>query len=518
MYDAIIIGAGHNGLVTAAYLARAGVRVLVLERREQPGGTLVTETFGDGLTVDSVHAGGALRPDIIKDLNLSSFGYPVTSARSNLINQLSPTDRLVLSADPVMSSEAIKRFSEKDAGRWPEFTDFMNRAAEFLDLVYATPMPRLPKNINVSEGFGLFEILLDLRLMGRRDMHAIIRMLPMSAVEFLDEWFESEVLKAALASIAIHHNTLGVMSPGSGFTLLHNWLNRGGLAHNHVGQAGEITAALARAVTAYGGEIRMNANAAHIRVDTYTCKGVVLDSGEEIDANTVISAIDPKRTFLELVGALNLPPEFVWNVQSIKMRGSTARMHLLLDRPLGAQQPVNVGQEQTTPHGGTIVFAPSVTILERAFDASKYGLISEHPHLEITTRGKTASITMQYAPFKLRNESWQDHRTQLEELILTTLEEQFPKLRASIVKQVSLTPQDLETTYGLTEGDPNHGQLMLDQILFMRPIPGWSDHNTPIDGLFLSGSGVHGGGGVSGASGRNAARIISRNIKRNRLK
>ena len=518
MYDTIIIGAGHNGLVTAAYLAKAGIRVLVLERRERPGGTVITETFAEGLTVDSVHAGGSLRPDIVKDLNLPAFGYPNPSAGPNLINVLSPTDRLVLSPDPSLASEAIKRFSEKDASRWPEFSAFMNRAAQFLDLVYATPMPRLPKNINLNDGYGLFEMLLDLRLMGRKDVHAIIRMLPMSAAEFLDEWFESDVLRATIASIAIHHNTLGVMSPGTGYALLHNWLNRGGLAHNNVGKAGEITGALARAVAAHGGEIRTNAKAFRIHVDTYTCKGVVLDSGEEIVAKAVISAIDPKRTFLELVGAVNLPPEFVWNVQSIKMRGSTAKMHLLLDRPLGTRQAGKADPEQTTQHGGTTVIAPSIKALERAFDASKYGRISEHPFLEITTSGKTASITMQYAPFKLIDGSWKDHRAQLEDLILTTLDEKFPDLRASIVKKASMTPHDLEDTYGLTEGDPNHGQLMLDQILFMRPIPGWSNHNTPIDGLFLSGSGVHGGGGVSGAGGRNAARIISRIFKQNRLK
>ena len=518
MYDAIIIGAGHNGLVTAAYLAKAGMQVLVLERREQPGGTVITETFGDSLRVDSVHAGGTLRPDIVKDLNLTSFGCPSFSGKSNLINVLSPTDRLVLSPDPSLASEAIKRFSEKDASRWPEFSAFMNRAAEFLDLVYATPMPRLPKKIRLSEGYSLFEMLFEFRLMGRKDMHAIIRMLPMSAVEFLDEWFESDVLKATIATIAIHHNTLGVMSPGTGYTLLHNWLNRGGLAHNNVGKAGEITGGLARVVAAHGGEIRTNSHAAHIRVDNYSCKGIVLDSGEELEARMVISAIDPKRTFLELVGAVNLPPEFVWNVQSIKMRGSTAKMHLLLDRPLGAQQSAKAGQEQTTPHGGTTVIAPSLTILERAFDATKYGRIPERPHLEITTNGKTASITMQYAPFKLKDGSWQDHRAHLENLILTTLEEQFPNLHGSIVKQVSLTPQDLEDTYGLTEGDPNHGQLMLDQILFMRPIPGWSDHTTPVDGLYLGGSGVHGGGGVSGASGRNAASTVSKIFKQNRLK
>jgi phytoene dehydrogenase-like protein len=332
-------------------------------------------------------------------------------------------------------------------------------------------------------------------LAGRKDMLNFIRALPMTVQELVEEYFESEILKAAIASVAIHGVTFGPMSAGTGYTLIHNWLNRGGLAHVNVGKAGEIPQALANAVRSFGGEIRCEAEVQRIQVDTYTCKGVVLANGEEISANKVISAIDPKRTFLSLVGPMNLPPEFVWKTQSIKMRGCVAKVHLLMDGNHGIPE-------------GTIVLAPSIKYLEKAYDAAKYGEISEKPYLEVTTSGNVVSIHFQFAPYMLKNGNWDDQRTSLKDLAIHTLAEYFPNLQLAITNDHIITPQDLETTYFLTEGDLNHGQLMLDQFLFMRPIPGWSNHKTPIDNLYLCGSGVHGGGGVSGAAGRNVIKIL----------
>ena len=510
-YDTIIIGAGHNGLVAAAYLARQGKKVLVLERRSLVGGSLVTESFGEGFTVDSVQTGGTLRPDIIKDLKLSFPSSASTasdtstrsplSARPALISLVgrtgSPTyaDHLVIHSDPAKAAESIKRFSEKDAARWPEFVRFMNKVANLLDIAYSTLMPRLPKAMSLSEGYGLMELGLDLRLAGRKDMLNFIRALPMTAQELLEEYFESEILKAAIASVAIHGSTLGPMSAGTGYTLIHNWLNRGGLAHVNVGKTGEITQALANAVEAYGGEIRYGAEVSRIQVDTYTCKGVMLANGEEISADKVISAVDPKRTFLSLVGPMNLPPEFVWKTQSIKMRGSVAKIHLLSDGNHGIP-------------AGTVVLAPSIKYLEQAYDAAKYGQISEKPHLEVTTLGNVVSIHFQFAPYALKNGNWNDQRITLKDLAINTLAEYFPNLPLQITNYRIIAPLDLEETYGLTEGDLNHGQLMLDQFLFMRPIPGWSNHKTPIDNLYLCGSGIHGGGGVSGAAGRNVVKVL----------
>jgi phytoene dehydrogenase-like protein len=485
-YDTIIIGGGHNGLVAAAYLAKQGKKVLVLERRAIVGGSVVTESFGEGFTVDSVQTGGMLRSDIIKDLKLSLSN----SAKSPFISLQHDGNHLTFDV------ESIKRISEKDSMRWPEFVRFMDKAAYILDAAYSTIMPRLPKNVSLSDGYGLLELGLELRLAGRKDMINFIRALPMSAQELVEEYFESEIVKAAIASVGIHGSTLGPMSAGTGYTLIHNWMNRGGLSHSNVGKAGEITNALADAVKSFGGEIRTEAEVKSIKVEGQVAKGVVLANGEDISANMILSSADPKHTLLKLVGAMELPPEFVWHTQSIKMRGSIAKVHLQTN-----------GNHQIPQ--GTCVVAPSIKYLERAYDAAKYGEISEKPYLEITTSEDTISIHFQFAPYQLKNSDWNTKAPKIEELAIDTLAEYFPNLRSSVKAAKTITPKDLEETYGLTEGDINHGQLMLDQFLFMRPIPGWSNHKTPIDNLYLCGSGVHGGGGVSGVSGRNVIRVLT---------
>jgi phytoene dehydrogenase-like protein len=499
-YDAIIIGAGHNGLVAAAYLAKQGKKVLVLERRAIVGGSVVTESFAEGphmgsdeFTVDAVQTGGTLRPDIIKDLKLPLS--PVKE-RPPFISLLPDSNSLILDSDPVKAADAIKKFSEKDAARWPEFVRFMNVSAKILEKAYSTIMPRLPMNFNAKEGFGLMELGLNLRLAGRKDMINFIRALPMTAQELVEEYFDSEVVKAAVASLAIHGFTLGPMGAGTGYTLIHNWMNRGGLSHVNVGKAGEITSALANAVKFFGGEIRTNAEVECIKVENQIAKGVILSNGEEIPTKVILSSADPKHTLLKLVGPRELPPEFVWHVQSIKMRGSVAKVHLLTDGRHGIPN-------------GTVVLAPSIKYLEKAYDAAKYGEISVNPYLEATTSENTVSIHFQYAPYLLKTGDWRLATQKVEKLAIDSLAKYFPNLKSAIKNQKSITPLDLEQTYGLTEGDFNHGQLMLDQFLFMRPIPGWSNHKTPIDNLYLCGSGVHGGGGVSGASGRNVVKALN---------
>jgi phytoene dehydrogenase-like protein len=514
-YDAIIIGAGHNGLVSAAYLAKAGKRVLVLERREIPGGSLVTEEF-DGFKADMLQS-GTLRPDIVRTLDLPRFGLKPGPAavKADFVSLLGAShatsvtynEHLVLEPNPAQAAESIKRFSARDAARWPDFLAFLSKATSFLEAAYRTPMPRLgtlprlPQPESLAKGLPLAQLGLKLRSMGRKDMLDIIRALPMTAVEFVEEWFESEQLKAAVASLGIHGVTLGVMSAGTTFNLIHNWLNRGGLAHRHIGQSGQVTSALVAAAKAYGAEIRCNAEVRYIQVDRNTCKGVVLANGEEIFADTVLSAVDPKRTFLSLVGPMELPPTFVWSVQSIKMRGSVAKVHLGVESLPDGMTPFT-----------TYAVAPSLRYMEKAYDAAKYGEISEKPYLEVTTTENVISIHFQFAPYQLKSGKWKVEGESLEKLAVDTLAEYFPNLQSQISSLKTITPLDLETTYSLTEGDLNHGQIMLDQFLFMRPIPGWSNHKTPIHGLYLCGSGVHAGGGVSGASGRNAAKVVLKNI------
>ncbi|OQW62280.1 MAG: hypothetical protein A4S17_01610 [Proteobacteria bacterium HN_bin10] len=495
MADIIIIGAGLNSLVAANYLAKAGKQVLLLERRAIAGGQAVTETFKPGFTADALHAGGQLRPDIISDLDLARHGLP--ESRSEPLISLLPDGRqLRLTADTEeVTLASIRAFSAKDAERWPAFVAFMREAASFLDAAYRTPMPRLP-HVSMSEGLPLAQLGLKLRGLGARDMFRVIRALPMSALELTEEWFESDVLRAAIGAVAIHGATLGPMSAGSGYTLLHNWLNRGGPGHRRVaGGVGRIAEALVAALKARGGQVRTETEVATILTDDQRVQGVRLASGEEIRAAIVISGADPRHTLLDLVGAPELPPEFVWHTQSIKMRGAVAKVHLLTDGNHGLPD-------------GTVVIAPSVRYVERAYDAAKYGQMSTAPYLEATADGPVVSLHFQFAPYALRDSEWGQERSVLERVAIDTAASALPQLKASIREVKSLTPLDLEQTYGLTEGDLNHGQLILDQMFFMRPMPGWSTHKTPIDNLYLCGNGVHGGGGLSGASGRNAAAAV----------
>lgn len=489
-YDTIIVGAGHNGLVAANYLAKAGRKVLVLERRDRAGGQLAGEAF-EGAAFDPLHAGAQLRPEIVRELGLDL----AAGAAAPYVSLLPDGRRLVLDvANESATRDSIRQFSENDAKRWPDFVAFMDRAAAFLDAAYSTPMPRLP-HVGFAEGWPLAKLAWTLRRLGGKDMFRVIRMMSMSTVEFTEEWFESEEVRAAIAAVGIHGHTLGSMSAGTGYTLMHNWRNRGGLAHRAGGGGARIADALVAALKAHKGELRTNAEVERILMERSRAVGVRLTNGEEIRAANVFSAADPRRTFLGLVGAPELPTEFVWHVQSIKMRGSQAKVHLRTDGTHGLP-------------AGTLAVAPTLKYLERAFDAAKYGELAQHPYLEVTTAGDIVSIHMQSAPFKLRNADWSDAGASVERIAIDTLAEHFPALRASIRDVRTLTPMDLERDYALTEGDPNHGQLILDQMFFMRPLPGWSNHMTPIDALYLCGSGVHGGGGISGTAGRNAAKAL----------
>ncbi len=492
MVDIIVIGAGLNGLVTANYLAKAGKKVLVLERRTIAGGQTVTESFGKDFQVDALQAGGQLRPDIVSDLDLE---LPV-SVSEPLISILPDGRQLRLTADSDEQTLAsIRSISKRDAERWPEFVAFMAQASAFLDAAYRTPMPRLP-HVTLAEGWPLAKLGLKLRRLGSKDMFRVIRAMPMSALELTEEWFESDALRAAVASVAINGHTLGPMSAGTGYTLMHTWLNRGGPGHRRVeGGTGRIADALVAALKARGGEVRLSASVKNVLVEDQRARGVRLANGEEILAPIVISGADPRHSLLDLVGAPELPPEFVWATQSIKMRGAVAKVHLLTDGNHGLPK-------------ATLVIAPSIRYAERAYDAAKYGEMSKEPYLEITTAGRVVSLHFQFAPYALRQGAWEQLHPELERCAIDTAAAAFPQLKSSIRETKSLTPLDLEKTYGLTEGDLNHGQLILDQMFFMRPMPGWSNHKTPIDGFYLCGNGLHAGGGLSGASGRNAARAV----------
>ncbi len=493
-YDILIIGAGHNGLTAAAWLAKAGKRVLILEKRPVVGGFCMGQDDAPAL---APFPRGILRPDIIRHLSLERFGLNPAPVSTDLISLLPDSRQLVLSADTAKTVDSISQFSRPDAARWPDFIRFMDKAAAALEAAYATPIPPLPK-FSISEGLPLAQLALKLRGLGAKDMYAFIRLLPMSAKEFLDEWFESDVLKAALASLGIHNANLGVMSAGSAYNLLHQYLVRGGGWGQPAQDSRQVIAALERAAKSYGAEIRANAEVERITVENERVTGVRLTTGEQIPAACVLSSTDPKHTFLRLTTPEPLDPEFVWQAQHIKMRGISAKLQLDLAQSLPAL---------LSP--ATCIIAPSLNHLERAYDAAKYGQISEKPVLEITTAGNLLSVHFQFAPYFLKKSTWNDEtRNTLEQITLSTLAEFIPNLKSQIQTLKSLTPLDLETVFSLSEGDPHHGQLMLDQFFFMRPIPGCANHETPIEDLYLCGSGLHGGGGVSGIPGRNAANAM----------
>jgi phytoene dehydrogenase-like protein len=436
---------------------------------------------------------------VVRDLGLASHGYTGESALGAAWVSVLPDGgvlRLSASATDAETLESIRRLSSRDAARWPEFVQFMNKAAGFVDAAQRAPMPRMANADIRADGWPLASLGWKLRKLGRKDMFLFIRSLPMSAQEFAEEWFESEPLKAAIGALAIHGVTMGSMSAGGGYTLVHNWLNRGGPAHRlPAGGAVRITESLTAALKAAGGQLRTDSPVAQVLVERQQVRGVRLESGEEIATDCVVSGADPRRTLLGLVGAPELPPEFVWQTQSIKLRGSVAKVH------------VRTEGGHALPEA-TIVVAPTIKYLERAYDAAKYGEMSQEPYVEVTTSGEVVSIHFQFAPYRLRQSSWVDMRGTLERVALDTVDARFSGFRERVREVRSVTPVDLEQTWSLTEGDLNHGQLILDQLFFMRPMPGWSDHRTPIDGLYLCGSGVHGGGGVSGVGGRNAARVV----------
>lgn len=521
-YDTLIIGAGHNGLTAAAWLAKAGKRVLVLEKRPVVGGFCMGQDDAPAL---APFPRGILRPGIIRHLGLERFGLNPAPASTDLISLLPDSRQLILSADTAKTVDSISQFSRPDAARWPDFIRFMDKAAAALEAAYATPIPPLPK-FSLSEGLPLAQLGLKLRGLGAKDMYAFIRLLPMSAKEFLDEWFESDVLKAALASLGIHNANLGVMSAGSAYNLLHQYLVRGGWGQP-ISDSRQVIAALESAAKSYGAEIRVSAEVERITVENGRVIGVLLTSGEHLSASSVLSSADPKHTFLSLVTSEPLDPEFVWQAQHIKMRGVTAKIHLAFDPSIR----FSVLRQPSVPESdlpATYIIAPSLTYLERAYDAAKYGQISANPYIELTISAPLLSsaddirssaspsvpssvlnVHLQFAPYFLKNAAWDDSiRAALQQITFNTLGEYAPNLKSQIKTLNSLTPLDLETVFSLTEGDPHHGQLMLDQFFFMRPIPGCASQETPIKGLYLCGSGLHGGGGVSGIPGRNAAKTI----------
>lgn len=529
-YDVILIGGGHNGLTAAAYLAKAGQRVLVLERRAVVGGAAVTEEIYPGFKFDTCAHAGGLWPEIVRDLDLGRHGLEMLNRTGGQLpaptfTPLPDGNHLLLWEDGGKTVEAIRRFSKADADKWVSFSTQMGRLARFLKAVQSVTLPAITTT-SPAELLTLLGLGGRLRRLGGRDMAEALRLLPMPVAELLNDWFETDALKGTLGAGGVTGIFQGPRASGTAYVLLHQLAGANGVfraAATALGGVGGIAGALAAAAQAHGAEIRTGAEVAQVIVKDGRATGVALRSGEEFGARRIASNADPARTFLGLVAPLELEPEFVRAVRNIKFRGACAKVNLALGMlPKFTALPADGAAAHLR---GAISISPSLDYLEHAYDDAKYGNYSQKPYLEIVIpsladpslapAGKhVMSILVQYAPYRLKEGTWNDKREALGDAVVETLAAYAPDIKSAILHRQVLTPMDLEATYGLTEGNMYHGELTLDQLFFMRPVPGWAKYRTPIEGLYLCGAGAHPGGGVTGAPGRNAAREILKDVKR----
>ncbi len=523
--DVVIIGGGHNGLIAAFYLAKAGFKPLILERRPQVGGCAVTNEFHPGFRCSTLaHATGPVRAEIVSDMKLESHGLRTYTPEVRVLSLSPSSQHLALHSDAGRTQLEIAKYSTKEAANYAEFQKALaNIAVVFDHLLKMTP-PDIddPASSNV---WDLLKTGRKIRGLGDKDLYRLLRWAPMAVADLVAEWFENELLRATIAAQGIFGTLLGPWSAGSSAALLMRAASDGnpaGGADYVMGGTGALTTAMAIAVQAAGVEIRTSVDVAQIKVKDSKAAGVVLSNGDEIEAGAVVSNADPKRTLLGMVDPQHLAPSFLQRLQHYRMNGTVAKVNLALS---GLPSFKGVDGNATLLLGGRIQVSPEVDYLERAFDASKYGEFSQHPYLEATIptlhdaslapAGKhVMSIYMQYAPYKLRNADWDAQRNALGDVVVKTLAEYAPDFPSKIEAREVITPKDLEQTYGLTGGHIFHGELALDQLFTMRPLLDWAQYRTPIKGLYLCGSGTHPGNGLTGGSGANASREIIRDLRK----
>ncbi|MEE8583560.1 MAG: NAD(P)/FAD-dependent oxidoreductase [Acidobacteriota bacterium] len=525
-YDAILIGAGHNGLVTAALLSKAGLSVLVLERRKVLGGAAATEELFPGFRVNSgADDAGLLRPEVIRKLELERNGLELIESPVLAFAPHLDGPSLSLWRDPSKSISEIARLSAHDARRFPDYCRLVQRLSAVLDGMMTLTPPRL-SNTSLSEIYPWMRLALKLKGLGKREMMEFMRVLPLPVYDFLQEWFESPLLQGLLGSAGVSGIRFGPRASGTSFLLLYNSLNGGapgGRASRFVrGGVGRLSEILARIASKNGARIRTESNVARILIDDEgRAAGVALRSGEEFRARSIVSSADPKHTLLKLLGPAQLDPRAMRRVRNIRLQGTTAKLLLALDHlPRFTNSPQ--GRDHLMGH---IVIAPSLNHLERASDDAKYGRISQQLILDaviptlsdpsLAAEGKhILSVAAQHAPYRLKDGSWADQGPVLADRIIGTLAQYAPGLPECILHQRLLTPEDWELQYGLSEGSIHQGEMGLDQMLFMRPMAGCGQYRSPVDGLYLCGAGTHPGGGVTGAPGFNAAREVLKDRKK----
>ena len=520
-YNAIVIGGGHNGLTAAAYLGRAGRKVLVLERRPVLGGAAVTEEVFPGFRFSVCsYVVSLLRPEIIRELDLPGHGLEILPL-DGTFTPMPDGDYLWRMNDHGRTRREIARHSKLDAEAYDEYGRAMIEMARFvkptLDMTPPDPMSRDPRDI-----LTLGRLLARFRNLAPEYRRILLQLMTMSASDFLDQWFETDVLKATMSASGIIGTFLGVRSPGTAYVLLHHYMGEidgsfrsWGLPK---GGTGAISLAIAAAARQAGVEIRADAAVARIRTRNGRAVGVDLESGDALDADLVLSSVDPHLTFVKMLDdRAALPPDFLEGLGHYRYRGSSGKVNLAVDALPDFRSLPGDGAHLR----GAVSISPGIDYMERAYDQAKHGEFSRRPYIDMVIPSLTdpavappgkhvLSCFVQYAPYHLASGSWDDRREAFGDAVVDALAEHAPNIRDIILHRQVLTPLDLEREFGLTEGNIFHGELSLDQLFFLRPVPGWARYATPVRGLWMCGSATHPGGGVMGAPGRNAARRILR--------
>ena len=523
MKQPVIVGGGHNGLVAAFYLAKAGHKPLVLERRSAVGGCAVTGEIAAGFRCPTLaHASGPLRPSVVRDMQLARR-LEFVDADPHVVALSPDGPALRLFRDRGRTSESIRTISAIDAERYPAFCEALTRLGAFLAPLTEITPPSLDDPA-AGELWDLLKTGRRFRALGRTDGYRLLRWMPMAVADLVGEFFSNDLLQAATAARAVFGTAAGPWSAGTGaLLLLHAAVDPlpGGASVSARGGPGAITKAMADAAREAGVDIRVGADVARILVKDGAAAGVALADGSEVPASAVISNADPRRTLLDLVDPVELEPTFLTKIRNYRAQGTVAKVNLALNA-----LPSFRGASTAADLHGRIHIGPSIDYLEKAFDHSKYGEISAQPYLEVAVPSMgdpslappgrhVMSVYVQFAPYRLAHGAdWNARRDSLGDLVVRTLEQYAPGLAATVEHRQVITPVDLERDFALTGGQIFHGEPALDQLFTMRPVLGWAQYRTPIRGLYLCGAGTHPGGGLTGGPGQNAAREILKDLKR----